>query len=323
MTRNRTLRAIRFRAMNTDIEAAVWWHRDGEPPWDDVRDWFAYVERKFSRFLPDSELSRLNAAGGAPVPASAAMLEVLRLASACRELTGGLFDPAILPNLEAAGYAVSFERIGARADAAEGEMPPRVRGTGDPWTIHPDLRMVSLPKGTRIDLGGIVKGWAVDKIAGWLKARGAEAGLVGAGGDLRAWSDGADGTDELPPWTVDIADPWVPERSCAALEIREAAVATSSVLGRRWQTPQGSRHHLIDPRTGKPGASDVAQCTVVGETAADAEVAAKTICLLGSRDGAAWFRAVRPQGGAVLFTFDRNVIRIGSINLSLERSIRR
>ncbi|SFJ23813.1 Thiamine biosynthesis lipoprotein ApbE [Paenibacillus sp. UNC496MF] len=204
-TAERPAFTLRFRAMNTAISCTLpcGGGEERERLAQDATSWFRYVEERFSRFRPASELVRLNERAGADCFVSAAMLEVLRLAEAYRKLTNGAFDPFILPALERSGYDRSFDELAARevrspAESGRGasahpayvpvnapvDLPSSLR-TID---IQPSMRAVRLPRGASIDLGGIVKSWAVKRLADWLRrARGAAYGIVNAGGDLAVW----------------------------------------------------------------------------------------------------------------------------------------
>ncbi|MFC5407390.1 FAD:protein FMN transferase [Cohnella soli] len=296
-----------FRAMNTDIEVTLLCEQPSmaEPTRMIIREWFHSIEQRFSRFNDDSELSKLNGAHGLPVAVSSVMLEVLGHAMEYRRLTHGIYNPCILNALERSGYSASFEHIGETADrlnstsgtihrAPTGVSTDTVRQR---WKTYPLLRLARLTRGTRIDLGGVVKGWAVDRIAAMLRSSGCSSGHVNAGGDLRVWGWGQ---DDLPNWQIDIDSPWSSDEEngkaiLASAIIGNGSAATSGTTRRRWTSSSGTMHHLIDPRTDMPANSDVLQCTVVGASAVDAEIVAKTICILGSADGETWVKQAFPE----------------------------
>lgn len=304
-----------FRAMNTDVEVSLSVGYNETAVFDEVADWFEYAEEVFSRFRPDSELSVLNRSAGKPSRISRTMEEVLKLARRCQDMTEGMFRPGILPQLIQAGYSSSFEKLpeagSEREGAAERGDKPWNANRQEPrgWTLFGPLQAVRLDKKAQIDLGGIVKGWAVDRMADRLIGMGIPAGLLNAGGDLRVWGGAMD-----PDWEIDVADPRQPDLSLGTVRLGSGAVATSSVLGRSWHTAQGRRHHLIDPRTGEPSDSDVLQCTVSGTRTAKAEVAAKTVCMMGSEAGLSWLARAMPDCDALLLTRD------GSVQLHKSRS---
>lgn len=284
-----------FRAMNTDVGIWLWsaaTQVDGVLAQATQR--FAEVEAELSRFRPSSGLSRLNAAAGrGPQPVSPLLWTVLARALEAARQTRGLFDPTLLNQLRAAGYDRSFEQLAGGNRSATAP-------ASSPWgwhCIHLDEAsgLVELPAGYGIDLGGIAKGWTVDRVAVSLATHGPV--LVDAGGDIRAV--GAPGGE---PWPVAVQDPFDETRDCAVFALADEAVATSSIGRRRWQSGGQTRHHLIDPRTGQPSDSDLHTVSVLAPTAEAAEVAAKTVLMLGARAGAVWLA----QQGLRGLLIDRN-----------------
>ncbi|MBU6424535.1 MAG: FAD:protein FMN transferase [Chloroflexota bacterium] len=224
------------------------------------------IEARFSRFIASSELSRLNAFVGSPVAVSRDMAEVLGLALEQHHATGGLFDPAILPDLERAGYDRTFDEIDP--DAARPGPSAHATFADLEW----DGRTVRTPHGMRIDLGGIVKGWTADRIADQLARVGPV--LVDLGGDIAVRG--------TPPgesaWTVAVEDP-AAGPALAALRVTTGAIATSGTYRRRWTGAAGTMHHLIDPRTGRPAASDLVAVVALHPRAVIADVWAKCVLL--------------------------------------------
>ncbi|TVY09699.1 FAD:protein FMN transferase [Paenibacillus cremeus] len=287
-------RVDRFWAMNTTIDLALAEEAADElevQGWlEEVRRWFAYAEATFSRFLPESELCRLNRSEGRPMLISDTMMEVLQRTAEYRRRTGGKFDPFVLPALERAGYDVSFEHIGAAplsGASAEGQQ----KAHQSMLQLNPGMRSARLLGGGRLDLGGIVKGWAVDRISARLSERGVRSGMVNAGGDLCVWGDVR---HDQAPWEIDIEAP--SGGQLGTVQLAKGSVATSSTLGRRWDTGKGGMHHLIDPQTMEPARSDIVQCTVVGSSVCESEIYAKAICLLGNLSGPDWLKKIDASG---------------------------
>ncbi|MHB8632102.1 MAG: FAD:protein FMN transferase, partial [Candidatus Limnocylindria bacterium] len=228
------------------------------------------IESRFSRFIETSELSRLNAAGGAWCDASAELREVLALASELHRETEGLFDPAILPALERAGYDMTFERVAQRVMPAS-VAPRRER----PFDVAIAGDRVRLGPGLRIDLGGIVKGWAADRLADELATCG--PALVDLGGDCALRGEPPEGR-----WIVAVERPDRSAEPLAQLALGPGGVATSGTNRRRWRSGERWSHHLVDPRTGGPAETDLDQVTALHPSAARAEVWAKTALVAGS-----------------------------------------
>lgn len=249
--------------MEADIDAALGMFRE--------------FESRYSRFRPESELSIFNSGSGMEV--SSEFFSLLERSSGWFRETDGVFDPSILSSLEAEGYGASFgnERFGTVRVGDGVAHRPRF----DEITLGPG-HFVRKPLSLRIDLGGIGKGYIVDRVAEHL-ARTYDHVFVDAGGDIR--THGANVEEEYDFWAVDIEDPSGKEDSLATLLLRDKAVATSGTYRRRWTIPVGEKHHLIDPKTGRSAETDLAAVTVIAESAERAEVYSKTLCILGSESG--------------------------------------
>ncbi|KEO84630.1 FAD:protein FMN transferase [Tumebacillus flagellatus] len=317
-----------FRAMNTNIEvcfqpAQPMEAADMQTLMTDVQLLFEQVEEIASRFRPDSELSKLNAAvaerSGGPrsrlesvsgprfrlesataelggdgedtltwMPISSMLCEMLKAAEDAFYETEGIFNPGLLRHLQTAGYDDSFEKLPAKRDSrgeADAELPlPTVL----PFQLDLRQKAIRVQPGTQLDLGGIAKGWTVDRAARHLRQFG--CGFVNAGGDLRAFGQPQE------PWNIGVADPFDPERNVAELQLSTGAVATSSTVKRRWQQGSAWQHHLLDARTGRPSNTTIASATVTAPTAVQADVWAKTALLLGPKRGAEFLQRRKQKG---------------------------
>ncbi len=198
-----------------------------------------HLEQAWSRFRPDSELSVLNRAGGAPVVVTEETFSVLAMAVQAGELTEGRFDVTLLDALEAAGYDRSFDLLEAAPRPARGAQRTEVagsRGVRPRIGLDATSRTVTLAEGVRIDLGGIGKGRAADLVCDRLLALGALGACVDLGGDVRVAGSPPEGLS----WPVSVADPRCTDRDLAVLELLDGGVATSSRLRRRWTGADGS-----------------------------------------------------------------------------------
>ena len=256
------LQALRFAALGGDCELF------GEGPGDlaTARDWILAMHERLTRFSPDSELSRLNAAAGSWTDVSPELEALLRQSLVAFATSGGLVHIGVLPALLAAGYTRDF---------AAGQTPP----TGEAIVAPPLPDMLAvrpgrarLRAGTAIDLGGIAKGWLADRA---VERIGANA-LANLAGDLHARGAGPAG------------DGWPVGFGGTTVALRDIGAATSGTADRRWGE---GLHHLIDPRTGRPAETDLVEVSVLATTGADAEVLAKTALLLGREAGARFLDA--------------------------------
>ncbi|HSD88935.1 MAG TPA: FAD:protein FMN transferase [Kofleriaceae bacterium] len=288
--------------MNTDVTVAA-------PVLDEqaehelaraVADLFAETERRFSRFRPDSELSRLNRATEA-IDVSPELLELLLRARRHVADTQGIFDPTVGAALVAAGYDRSFER-----GALDRDTPGiALRSQFADLEIDEQHGRVVRPLHVQVDLGGFLKGLTVDRAARLAPS----PAVIDAGGDAVLSGDGPDDAG----WLVDIEDPIDDQRVLTTLRIRNGAVATSAPNRRQWRAGTGVAHHLIDPRTGAPSTSDLAQVTVLAPTAERADVLAKTAFVLG-RDAGSRALERQPDIAAVLVLDDGSLHTIGDLD---------
>ncbi|MBC8159712.1 MAG: FAD:protein FMN transferase [Roseiflexaceae bacterium] len=272
-----------------------------------VPQWFTDWEAYLSRFRADSELSQLNRACGAPFVASTLLLEVVDAALQAAHATEGIVTPTVLDALEAAGYVCSFERLLHRDAPALQQWGDNVVPDWRAITLDRVNRTITLPAHTRLDLGGVAKGWAADQAIRQLAAVG--PALVDAGGDIAVSGPRADGS----AWAVGVADPFDGTQQRELLLLTHGGVATSGRDYRRWQQNGIWQHHLLDPRTGVPSASDVISATVVAPTACEAEVAAKVALLLGSAAGLGWLEA-RPTLAGLVICDDRTLRRSSKLD---------
>jgi thiamine biosynthesis lipoprotein len=250
------------------------------------------AHRRLSRFLPESDLSRLNRDPRASVPADPLLL---RLASAAREageLTGGLVDATLLSEIEAAGYRDSIEVPPSAARPSRlGTATPAGPSLAQAWTrlsVDWEAGAIERPPGIGIDSGGIAKGLLADEVA--VSLAGFPAFAVDCCGDARIG-----GTADRAR-AVEVSDPFGGDPICL-LEVSDGGVATSGVTRRAWNGEGGSpAHHLLDPATGKPAFTGVAQATALAPNAFLADVHAKW-ALLSGPDAAP---ACLPYGGVLL-----------------------
>ncbi len=258
-----------FRAMGTDVLLVLdaGCEVEGAAALDLARAEIARIEGLASRFLADSELSRLNACGDMQV--STDLLRMITLALAMRDATDGRFDPTVHGAMLAAGYDRPLDGLPDDAPAAG---PARPAGA----PVHVDARTgrVTLGPGTGIDLGGIAKGWAADRVADMLGMHG--PCLVSMGGDVAVR-----GLHHDQPWPIEVAHGDVSR----VIGLRRGGLATSGTDRRRWRRDGHEMHHVIDPATGRPAITDLVRVTAIGDDAAGAEAWA-TALLLAGRDRA-------------------------------------
>jgi FAD:protein FMN transferase len=219
---------------------------------------FADRERVFSRFVPESELNRLNARSGAAVLVTPIFARALKAALDAEAQTGGVVTPTLGAQLEAAGYTRDRQEL---APVAE---PPNEPGTAGGVTALG--RIVRLDPGVKLDLNGVVKAMAVDDALSLIQG----SGFVSAGGDVAARGE------------LSVSLP-----ADGIVSLRRGALATSGTTKRRWLRANQVQHHLIDVRTGRPSTSPWSEVTACGASCFAADTAAKAGFLMGEA-GPGW-----------------------------------
>jgi thiamine biosynthesis lipoprotein len=280
-----------FPCMGTTARVLV---RGGPPMLPDLAAArLATLEARWSRFVPTSELCRLNAAGGRPVVVSPETFTVVELAVAAWRATAGRFDPTVIDALEAAGYDRDFAAVAGRDDRGPGrEAAPPAPGCGG-IELDPLVPAVRLPPGVRLDLGGIGKGRAADLVLAELFAAGAEGACLDLGGDVALGGTAPSGT----AWTVDL-DTALGARS---FRLQAGGVATSTRLRRAWTRAGVAAHHLVDPAAGGPAWTGLAAVTVLAGSTAWAEILAKAAFVAGPFAGA---RLIEAHGATGVLVHD-------------------
>lgn len=270
---------------------------------------FARVETVMNEWRPDSPLSALNAAAGSgaftPLPDD--LCRVLRLALRGAARTGGLFDPtwAALRDLWRFGDGETGEPPPSEAVAARCPLVSwRELAVADQTGGGCRARLAR--PGMQVGLGGIAKGWAVDRASAALRSAGLRDFLVEAGGDLYA-----SGRRGGRPWRVGLRDPrGGPAQAFAWLDLRDQALSTSGDYEHFFVRDGVRYHHLIDTRTCRPAAASRAAIVLAGR-AVEAEVLSKAAFALGGDEALAL--AARAGAEAVLVTSGNRVVASPSL----------
>lgn len=242
------------------------------------------LERKWSRFRGDSEVSRLNDAGGAPCLVSPdTYLLVEHLVDAWWD-TDGRFDPTVHDAVVGIGYGRSWPFAEATADGTV-QPSPGCRGI----RLDALLQMVWLPDGVRLDPGALGKGLAADLVAQELVEGGASGVMVDLGGDLRVIGVAPTGN----AWRIGVEHPVLHTDNVAVVECTDGGIATSSRVKRRWRNGPGrDAHHIVDPSTGDSADRMWCSATALARTAVAAEVGATMSFLDGTPGRAPYVHSV-------------------------------
>ncbi len=255
--------------------------------WDVARG----CEQLWSRFISTSDISRLNWAEGHPVEVSSLTKRLVAEMIAGKRLTGGAYDPTLLPDVLSAGYRAS--RVNAEQVTT---LPDSARAPGRLDQIDIGERSITLPVGTTLDPGGIGKGFTADVLCEFALAEGALGVMVELGGDIVMRGNAPDGV----AWNVGIENPHAAEGHLSIVRIKSGAIATSSQLKRRFLLEGQETHHLIDAGSHLSAHSSAQTITVIAATGARAEVLTKPGFVREPADYLEWLPTVGAAGLIVL-----------------------
>ncbi len=256
-------------------------------------NWIANFEAKFSRFWPESLITRINqSAGGDWIPVDAEAERIFALCNELHFLTRGIIDPTALPLIQLWNWKEPRTTVPTDAEitAARGRVGWR--------KVQRTPGKIRLPEaGMCLDLGGIGKEYAVDQISQLARNSGITSALVDFGADLRVFGPPPDGR---PAWHIGLEDPVRPGSCWTGLAVRDAAVATSGDYLRRFELNGVRYGHILDVRTGRPVTNGVRSVSVMAPTCTQAGMLSTSIFVLGAVEGAQLLDSTIGVTGAIV-----------------------
>lgn len=238
----------------------------------------ARLERVMSTWDAESEISRINGmAGMGPQAISPDLAEVIGASLETCRASGGAFDPTVGPLL--ALWRFNTERPTVPTSRALADARTRV-GCGK-VSLRRDPPSVQLPRGASLDLGGIGKGYAVDRALEVLRALGVHLAKLDFGSSSLAFEGHVDGD-----WPVVLADPRDRDRPLASFRVERGSVSSSGQYERAFMRNGRRYGHIFDPMTGRPVESNLLLVSVIAPGATQADALSTALVVLGSARGA-------------------------------------
>lgn len=281
-----------FFAMDTFMSVKVL-SKDGESLAQQCESEINSLESVLSRTREDADIAKLNAADGAEVTLSDEGAKLLSLALDLSAATNGAYDPTVAPLTDLWGIGTDHQKV-----PSQSEIDAALQTVGTAH-VHENGDAVTLDSGSKIDLGGIAKGYAADLCADILKSADAD-GLLVLGGNIYAV-----GTNEGKDWNIGIADPDDSADTIAAVAVHDLSVVTSGDYERYFEQDGVRYHHIFDPKTGYPAASGLRSVTVIDANSTRADALTTALFVMGADKG----RAYCEENGiaAVFVTADKQV----------------
>jgi thiamine biosynthesis lipoprotein len=283
--------AASWRAIGTSVHLLVTEERALGPARRLLREDLAALDAACSRFRADSEIVALDHAPAdgrgrtGPVQVSPLLADALAVAIRAALRTDGDVDPTVGGALSAAGYDRDFALV--QRDGPAARLTVRSVPGWQQIELDEESGLLSLPAGTRLDLGATAKAWAADRAASRIAAGLGCGALVNLGGDIAVAGQAPNGG-----WRVRVQDiTGRPDEPPAGLStviaIRSGGLATSSTAARRWRRGGDVLHHILDPRSGLPAAPVWRTVSVAAGTCTDANMAS-TAAIIRGEAALAW-----------------------------------
>jgi FAD:protein FMN transferase len=257
-------------------------------------------------FHNPSELTKINdAAGKGPVKANTELLNLIREALKIARQTGGAFDPTV----GALTRLWQFSGPGEPRLPSDSEIKEALTKVGwDRVTIDPSSETILLPdSGMALDLGGIAKGYTLNRLAEIIAKSGVSSGLVNIGGDILAVGEKQAGS----PWRVGVEDPRDPRGIVAVAPLKDRVIVTSGDYERFFMKDGKRYHHIIDPRTGYP-ANNLRSVTLMGPVGATLQPAGTAAFVLGADQGKRFMESIADAKGFLVDAEGKNHLTNGA-----------
>ncbi|UCB57215.1 MAG: FAD:protein FMN transferase [Candidatus Omnitrophota bacterium] len=238
------------------------------------------IEGLFSRFRPESDISRINNYSSLkPIKVSPETIEVLEDSIKFSRLTDGAFDITICPLME----DWDFKRRKIKSLPQDAQLKESLDKVG--WqniNIIKEKRVVSFGQPQMsLDLGGIAKGYAVDKAVEVLKQEGIDNALVNAGGDIYALGK----CSKVNKWHIGLQHPRKRDAILTVLELENKAVATSGDYQKYIEINKTRYSHILNPESGWPASKNAISVTILADNCTSADALATSVFALGPEKG--------------------------------------
>ena len=293
-------------AMTTVMSLRVY-HPDGEAILDQAEEEIRRIESIFSTGDAESEISKLNTAGEGKLGDDAARL--LKRSLSIYEMTDGAFDISIYPVMKAWGFTELYDdedlvkKENTPVDIPDAGVLAEAISHVDASGIEFDAQTgeVRLPEGCEIDLGGIAKGYAAQRVIELFEERGVSSAMLDLGGNVQVLGMKPNGRD----WKVGLRDPAGEHTVIGVISCSDRAVVTSGGYERYITGKDGKTyHHIIDPKTGYPAENGLVSVSIVCEDGTLADGLSTALYVLGTEKATECWREQPDLFDAVLLTED-------------------
>lgn len=280
---------------------------------DDIQAMLERMDIQFSRTKTNGELYAVNqAAGKEAVAVSDETLDIVKLSLKYAEEMDGLYDPTIGPLVDLWAIGEGGEHVPDQAAIDKAKSLVNYKDV----IVDEAAKTVKLAReGMVLDMGGIGKGYAADRIADYLKTQGLNSAMINLGGSsIIALGNKPNGS----PWNIGLQDPDQSRGTqLGTIKITDEVIDASGVYERFFMQDGVRYHHILDPRTGFPSQNGLKSLTIMSPNATDADALSTGVFLMGLEDGMKYLEALPEQIQAFFITDDNKIYATSALKKRL------
>lgn len=303
-----------FYIYDTVVNIKVFGDKATQQHMDHIQQMLEQMDTEFSRTKEDGELYAVNqAAGKEAVAVSDRTLDIVKQSLKYAEEMDGLFDPTIGPLVDLWAIGEGGEKVPAQADIDKAKSLINYKDV----IVDEAAKTIKLAKeGMVLDMGGIGKGYAADRIAEYLKAQGLDSAMINLGGSsIIALGNKPNGS----PWNIGLQDPDQSRGTqLGTIKISDEVIDASGVYERFFMQDGVRYHHILDPRTGFPSQVGLKSITIMSPNATDADALSTGVFLMGLEDGMKYLESLPEKIDAFFITEDNKIYATSGIRDRLQ-----
>lgn len=298
-----------FYIYDTVVNIKVFGNTVEQKNMDDIQAMLERMDIEFSRTKENGELYAVNqAAGKDAVAVSDETLDIVKLSLKYAEEMDGLYDPTVGPLVDLWAIGEGGEHVPDQAAIDKARSLTNYKDV----IVDDAAKTVKLAKeGMVLDMGGIGKGYAADRIADYLKAQGLDSAMINLGGSsIIALGNKPNGS----PWNIGLQDPDQSRGTqLGTIKISDEVIDASGVYERFFMQDGVRYHHILDPRTGFPSQNGLKSITIMSPSATDADALSTGVFLMGLEDGMKYLEALPEKIDAFFITDDNKIHATSSL----------